>query len=194
MTTAEVPNYSFDLDQEMVDEIQQAFDPAAAVADLRSLIAGKSEDEADAIAREYFADYGRRLTERSLALGEEFSDRTYENLLAAQDRTGNDGWPFVPQRFLEIAFLSSQPIYTLPIVENSSRQFTWKLALCETYRQIEEQLGDDVAQRLPCAAGCIAATKRAFGKFGFNIDVVQDARMPDDDYCQFTAPRVPRAQ
>ena len=190
--TSSTPTWTFDLDQEMVDEIQESFDPAAAVTDLKSLIEGKSLDEAEALAREYFTDSGQRLAERSVALGEEFADRTYEVLLNAQERTGNDGWPFLPQRFLEIMYLSSQPIYTLPIVENSSFRFTWKLALCETYQQIEDQLGDDMADRLPCQAGCIAATQRAFNKFGFDVEVTPEARMPDDDHCQFTTPRVPR--
>ena len=190
--TQEVPNWSFDLDQEMVDEIHEAFDPEAAVADLRAIIADKSPEDGEAIAREYFADYGQRLVERSVALGEEFRDRTYEVMLAAEERTGNDGWPFVPQRMLEIAYLSSQPIYTLPIVENSSYRFTWKLALCETYQQIEEQLGEEMAERLPCQAGCLAATQRAFRRAGFDVTVEQQASMPVDDYCQFSAPRVPR--
>lgn len=191
MTTAPSA-WSFDLDQEMVEEIQEDFDPAAAVADLKTLIEGKPIDQAEALAREYFADYGRRLTERSVALGEEFADRTYEVLQAAQERTGNDGWPFLGQRALEIIFLSSQPIYTLPIVENSAYRFTWKLALCETFQQIENELGPELARRLPCQAGCLAATERAFAKFGFDVDVTAEARMPDDEYCQFTAPRVPR--
>jgi hypothetical protein len=190
--TTNTPAWTFDLDQEMVDEIQEAFDPATTVADLKTLLDGKTPDEADALAREYFADYGHRLAERSLALGEEYADRTYETLLAAQERTGNDGWPFVPQRFMELMFLSSQPIYTLPIVENSAYRFVWKLALCETYQQIEAQLGEEAAERLPCQAGCIAATKQAFNKFGFDVEVTPEARMPDDEYCQFAAPRVPR--
>lgn len=191
MTTSDALPWSFDLDQEMIDEIGEAFDPAHAVAELKGLVEGKPADEAHAIGREYFADYGHRLMERSVALGEEFRERTYEVLLAAQERIDNDGWPFVPQRFIEIAYLSSQPIYTLPIVENSAYRFTWKLALCETYRQIEEQLGPETAQRLPCQAGCIAATQRAFAKFGFDVTVSPEARMPDDDFCQFSAPRVP---
>lgn len=187
--TKSLPNWSFDLDQEMVDEIGEAFDPRAAVADLATLVDGKPADEAEAIARAYFADYGRRLAGRSAALGEEFRDRTYEVMLAAQERTGNDGWPFTAQRILEIAYLSSQPIYTLPIVENSAYRFSWKLALCETYHQLEEQLGPEFAQRLPCRQACIAATQRAFERAGFPVAVLQDARMPEDEYCQFTAPR-----
>jgi hypothetical protein len=192
MTTSERAAYTFDLAEEMIEELAEEFAPAKAVEELGPLIEHKQAEEADPIARAHFEDYGRRLMERTLALGEKYPDRTYEVMLAVEGRTGNDGWPSVAQRPLEIALLGSQPIYTLPIVENSAYRFTWKLAFCETYKQLEERIGGETAARLPCQAGCIAATKRAFAEFGFDVEVIVDARMPDDEYCQFTAPRAPR--
>ncbi len=192
MTASEPPAYTFDLAEEMVEALAEEFDPKRAVEELRGQVEGKSADDADAVARQFFDDYGRRLAERTLVLGDEYPDRTYEVMLASEERTGNDGWPFKGQRVIEIALLGSQPIYTLPIVENSAYRFTWKLAFCETYKQLEEQLGAETASSLPCQAGCIAVTRRAFSEFGFDVDVSAEARMPDDEFCQFAAPRPPR--
>lgn len=189
MTSTEPPPYTFDLAEEMVEALAEEFDPERTVQELRGQLEGKSGDDWDAVAGEFFADYGRRLAERTIVLGEQYPDRTYEVMLATEERTGNDGWPFKAQRVMEIALLGSQPIYTLPIVENGAYNFTWKLAFCETYRQLEEQLGSEAASRLPCQAGCIAVTKRAFSEYGFDVDVTAEGRMPDDEFCQFAAPR-----
>jgi hypothetical protein len=192
MTTDERLSYTFDLAEEMVDEIHEEFSPTRAVEELRKVTEGKSADEIDEIGRQHFADYGRRLMERTLVLGDEYPDRTYAVMLASEEHTGNDGWPFLAQRPMEVAILSSQPVYTLPIVENSAYRFTWKLAFCETYEQMQEQFGAGVAERLPCQAGCVATTKRAFAEFGFDVEVNIEGRMPDDEFCQFMSPRVPR--
>lgn len=192
MTTADRPAYSFDLAEEMIETLAQEFDPARSVGEARARAEGKSGSEADAAMTAYFADHGRRLMERTVELGKEYPDQTEVVMHRDMEINASDGWPFLAQRLIEIAFLGSQPIYTLPIVENSAHRFTWKLAMCETYVQMQEQMGDETAGKLLCQSSCIAATKGAFISSGFNVDVTVEARMPDEDFCQFTAPRVPR--
>jgi hypothetical protein len=193
MTTADRPSYSFDLAEEMIETLAEEFDPARSVGEAKARSEGKSGNEADEEVRAYFADHGRRLMERTIELSKAYPDQTEVVMHRDMEVTASDGWPFLAQRLMEIAFLGSQPIYTLPIVENGAYRFTWKLAMCETYVQVQEQMGDEAAKKLLCQGSCMTATKDAFVRNGFDVDVTAEARMPDDDYCQFTAPRVPRS-
>ncbi len=191
MTTEQKPK-SFDLAEEMVEALAHEFDPAGSVTEAIGKAAGKSGDDADNAIRAYFADHGHRLMERTAKLSDQFPDQTEATMHVDMDVNASDGWPFLAQRLMEIAFLGSQPIYTLPIVENSSFRFTWKLAMCETYVQMQEQIDDETADRLLCQDACVNATTDAFAEYGFDIDVEVQGTMPEDDFCQFSAPRVPR--
>lgn len=183
-------DWTFDLSEEMVDRIKDEFDPDEAVEQLAALIEGQPLDEAEAIAREFFADYGKRWMGRTLELGEKYADRTYQVLTAAAAKTGELAFPFIPERFIEIAYLSTQPIYSLPIVENTRTAFRYKMVFCGTHESLRERCGDDLAERLPCAEGCLAAAELAFTSKGFDVDVSQDASLATGEFCQFSA--VPR--
>ncbi len=180
---------NFDLADEMVDRIKSEFDPHDAVAELAPKIAGKSTDEAVKVANAYFKDYGQRWMDRTVELGNQYRDRTYEALIAAAAKTGELAFPFIPERFVEIAYLSTQPIYSLPITENTSRAFTYKMVFCDTIEALREQCGDEVANRLPCSQGCLTAAARAFSANGFDVEVTQDASLVDGEFCQFTVRR-----
>lgn len=183
-------DWSFDLADEMVDRIKQEFDPHEAVAELAPRLAGKPVDEAEQVAKTFFADYGRRWMDRTLELGEQYRDRTYDVLKAAAERTGEMAFPFIPERFIEIAYLSTQPIYSLPIVENTRYAFTYKMVFCDTITSLREQCGEELGNRLPCREGCLAAARRAFEAHGFDVNVTQDASLADGEFCQFSV--VPR--
>jgi hypothetical protein len=183
-------DWTFDLSEEMVDRIKNEFDPDEAVEQLAGKIVGKSVDEAEVIARDFFADYGNRWMSRTLELGEEYADRTYLVLKAAAEKTGEMAFPFIPERFMEIAYLSTQPIYSLPIVENTRSAFRYKMVFCDTIESLRQQCGDALADRLPCAAGCLSAAELAFRAKGFDVEVSQDASLVGDEFCQFSV--VPR--
>jgi hypothetical protein len=183
-------DWTFDLSEEMVDRIKNEFDPDEAVEQLAGKIVGKSVDEAEVIARDFFADYGNRWMSRTLELGEEYADRTYLVLKAAAEKTGEMAFPFIPERFMEIAYLSTQPIYSLPIVENTRSAFRYKMVFCDTIESLRQQCGDALADRLPCAAGCLGAAELAFRAKGFDVEVSQDASLVGDEFCQFSV--VPR--
>jgi hypothetical protein len=182
-------DWTFDLSEEMVDRIKNEFDPHDAVEELAKKIEGKSPAEAQKVAEEYFADYGRRWMDRSLELGNQYRDRTYETLVAAAQKTAEMAFPFIPERFIEIAYLSTQPIYSLPIVENTKMRFAFKMAFCDTIEALREQCGDALADALPCRTGCLAATERAFSANGFAVVVAQEASIVSDDFCQFSVTR-----
>lgn len=180
-------DWSFDLSDELVDRLKAEFRPDDAVEKLAPTVAGKPVDEATKIAEGFFADYGRRWMDRTLELGEEYADRTYLNLKAAVAKTGELGFPFIAERFLEVAYLSTQPIYSLPIVEASRSAFTFKMVFCDTITELREQCGDELADRLPCRQACLTAVERAFTASGYPVVVRQDASVIGGEFCQFTA-------
>lgn len=181
--------WTFDLADEMVDRIKNEFFPHDTVAELKTKISGKPLEEAVKIAEDHFRDYGSRWMDRTLELGNQYRDRTYENLIAAAAKTGEMAFPFIPERFVEIAYLSTQPIYSLPITENSKQRFGFKMVFCDTMESLRDQCGDELADRLPCREACLTAAARAFTANGFDVDVVQDSSLVGGDFCQFTVHR-----
>lgn len=171
--------YSWDLAEEMIGRLEQEFGPEALRAELKAK-GGKGPRGA------LFADFGRRWMERTLELGEQHSDRTYDTLKAAAAKTGSLSFPFIPERFIEIAYLSTQPIYTLPIVENGARGLVFRVPFCAYIKMIREELGEEAADRLECRRACLAACRFAFERFGFEVKVGMDAAVPKDEYCQFS--------
>jgi hypothetical protein len=176
MTSTET--YSFDLSEEMIKRLEEEFGPEA----LRAALKAGGDKPREAL----LADFGRRWMERSLELGQQYSDRTYETLKAAAAKTGSLSFPFIPERFIEIAYLSTQPIYTLPIVENGARGLVFRVPFCGYVKVIREELGEEEANRLQCKEACLAACRLAFERFGFKVAVSMDAAVPGDEYCQFS--------
>lgn len=179
-------DWSFDLSDELVDRIKHEFEPDKTVEELAPKVAGKAIGEATAIAESFFEDYGKRWMSRTLELGEEYADRTYQTLKAAAAKTGELGFPLIPERFIEIAFLSTQPIYSLPIVESSRTAFTFKMVFCDTINELREQCGEELADRLPCRRGCLTAIELAATANGFPVDVAQDSSLAEGEFCQFS--------
>jgi len=181
--------WSFDLADEMVDRIRNEFDPHEAVSELAPKVAGKPLGEAQQIAEAYFADYGQRWMERSLELGKQYRDRAYETLLAAAAKTGEMAFPFIPERFIEIAYLGTQPIYSLPIAENTKSDFAYKMVFCDTIEAMREKCGDELAERLPCRQACLTAATLAFTAHGFDVEVTQESSLVDGEFCHFKVRR-----
>jgi hypothetical protein len=178
-------NWTFDLADELVDDIKAEFDPVVAVTELAPKVAGKPVAEAKQIAEKFFADYGQRWMDRTIELGNVHRDRAYEALLAAVEKTGEMGFPFIPERFVEIAYLSTQPIYSLPIVEATKQAFGFKIVFCDTMNALREKCGDELADQLPCRQACLTASNRAFTAHGFQVEATQEANLVSDEFCQF---------
>ena len=136
MTSSET--YSFDLNEEMVQRLEQEFGPEALRNEIKRV--GNA-----GITEAFFGDFGKRWMGRTLELGEQYGDRTYEVLKAAVEKTGTLAFPFIPERFVEIAYLSTQPIYTVPIVENGAAGLVFKMPFCSFYKVIKEEMGDEFA-------------------------------------------------
>ena len=127
---------------------------------------------------------------RSLQLGEEYMDRTYEVLKAACDKTGGYlTWPLVPQRFIEAAILSTQDMMVLPMIQNNHDCFQFRVEDCRMYDNLKEKCGQEVADSLPCRHGCLALIQTAFSDLDLGASASLTGSTPKDEYCEFTTIR-----
>ena len=180
--------YSFEINPEMLDLINKEFDVKKIAARFAEAVKGKSGAEIEKIARDVFAEYGTEWIRRTLQLGEEYPDRTYEVLKQAIDKTGGYyKFSLLPQRFLEIAYLATQEFPTLPIVENNVRALVYKLPDCLMYKSLTESCGEDVAKTVPCRHSCLAALKVLHQDLELDAHIGMDAEMGKDGFCQFYA-------
>lgn len=187
MSADEQRQMTFDLDEGMVKTIGEEFDVQDVAGKFAEAIKDKSGDALEKTAEEIFGQYGEQWMKRTLELGEKHRDTTYETLIKAIEKTGSMYFPLVPQRFVEIAYMSTQNIFTLPIVQNNGEKLTYKLAMCDTFKAIKERCGEEVANSLPCRHGCLSALETLFKDLNIAVTIGMDATMPKDDYCQFSA-------
>jgi hypothetical protein len=182
--------FSFELDMEMIGLLRKEFDPIIVVDEFANEISGKKVNEIDAIAKKVFGKYGEDWMHKTLQLGEAYPDRTYEMLKEAVDDTGEMKFPLVLQRFIEIAYLSTQQFRILPIVENWAKRLVYRVKDCYTFKTEIEKCGQETANLLPCRYACLAACKTALEGLGLDATVEMEATMVKDSYCQFTLKKV----
>ena len=186
MSIYEQKLYSFELNKEMMAELAEEFDVEALATDFAKAVDGKSGDEAAAEAERFFTDFGTRWIKKSHKLGEEYPDRTYEVLRGAVDHTGVYNFPFMLQRFIEIAYLSIMEIFTLPILQNSYDRLAYKMVDCPMFKALVEKCGQGVANQLPCRHACLTACTTVARHFGVDVATEMQGTTPKDGHCQFS--------
>lgn len=183
-------NYSYELNPEMMKLLGQEFDVEKVIGKFSAAIKGKSIAEVEVVGRTFFENQGKDWIRRTYQLGEEFPDRTYEILKAAIDKTdGHLKFALLPQRFIEIAYLSTQDISILPIIENNPKRLIYRLAECKTYKQLKKICSQEVADLLPCRHSCLTACQVLHQELEIDAKVEMQASIPEDGYCQFAASR-----
>lgn len=185
-----IKQYSYELNPEMLKMIGEQFDVDKVTTKFAEAVKGKSTPEIEAAGKDIFEAYGRDWMKLSHKLGEEYPDRTYEVLLEAVDKTGGYlKFALVPQRFIEIAYLSTQELSILPIVENNYNKLVYRLADCKIFKMIKDKCGDEIANMLNCKNACLAACKTIHQDLDIDAIISQTATIPENGYCQFEAKR-----
>ncbi|MFC1989931.1 hypothetical protein ACFLVW_05160 [Chloroflexota bacterium] len=187
----EAKPYSFELNEDWLSIMANEFDMGKAATDFAKAVTGKNKDEVEAIGKDFFKKYGANLMRRSLQLGEEYMDRTYEVLKTTCDKTGGYlTWPLVPQRFIEAAVLSTQDILVIPVMQNHHDCLQFRVEDCKMYAALKQKCGHEVADLLPCRHGCLAMIETAFSDLSLGASTSMTGSTPQDKYCEFTTVRV----
>jgi len=187
----EAKPYSFELNEDWLSMMAKEFDIEKTAADFAQAIGSKGKDEVETVGKGFFERYGTNLMRRSLQLGEEYMDRTYEVLKAACDKTGGYlAWPLIPQRFIEAAILSTQDILVIPIIQNNHDCLQFRVEDCKMYAALKEKCSEEVVTSLPCRHGCLALIQTAFSDLDLGAITSMTASTPKDEYCEFTTVRL----
>ena len=188
---AEKKVLSFELNGDMLALIRQEFDVEELVTRFCEAIADKTKQQIEDIGKEIFGEYGRELMRRTVQLGEEYPDRTYEVLKEAVDHLdGYYKFALVPQRFLEIAYLSIFELRNLPIMENSPRRLAYRITDCPIYQALTAKCGAERAKLMACKHVCLTAVDVLHQDMDLDAIVGMEASLAKDGYCQFSASKL----
>ena len=183
---------SFDLDREMLSLIEAKFSPDLIAEQLSIAVEGKPSSSALEIGSALFTEYGRQWAKWCVDLGRQYPDRTYEVLQEAAAQTGRLVFPLFAQRFIEIAFLATQDISILPIVENNAQRLVFRVENCATYQAVAKRCSAETTRMLTCREGCLNLCRTILDEFriqGVQVELVE--RTPDVGHCVFRLAKSP---
>lgn len=176
---------SHELNMEMIGILAGEFDVQGVTGRFaEGLQAGKDPED---LAKDVFGSYGRAWAGRTLELGEKYTDQTYENLKDLARRIKRLYFSHVPQRFVEIGYLATQPFETLAVRQNNNQAFIFEVPECGTYAALVEKCGEKVAAGLPCKYGCLAFNDAIYKGLNLAVDLEMTASMPANGFCRFVA-------
>jgi hypothetical protein len=184
--------YSFDLNEDMVKIIREEFNADVVSSKLAEAIKGKVKGEVEKVASALFEDLGEKWMRRTIQLGEEYSDRTIEMILESVDRQGNQFmfWPHVPQRFVEIAYLSTQEFLKVPITLNNLEVLEYRIPQCALFGKIKEKCGDGVANLMTCKNYCLKALETLRREQELDAIINMAKTTAKDGYCEFSMKKI----
>ena len=188
---------SYDLNEEMLRILAQEFKPTAVVDQFTATLKGPGAGNAEKVAAQVFGDFGKRWMKRSLELGEQFPDATYETLKQIMEKTGTGRFPMVPQRFVEIAYLGVLSLLSIKVVQNNGQRLAYRIPQCDIYQALTQK-GTDVGgvlspskdKQLPCRYACLGALDTLFKELNMPVKIEMEAQIPQQGFCQFAATRV----
>ena len=181
----QVKEYSYNLDENMLKLLGREFGAEEHVGRFCQAVAGKKKGEIEEIASGIFGEYGREWMRRTIQLGEEYVDRTYEVLQAIAEKTNSYRFGLIPQRFLEIAYLATQEFSSLPVLECNAHCLRYKIDECLIYKTQRQLCGDEIAELMPCRYACLNACRTLHDSLNIDATVEMPNSMSRDGYCQF---------
>ncbi len=182
--------YSFNLNEDMIALVAEVFAPEQVAAQLAETLSGKTREEIPEVAEAMFSEFGQKWIRRCYQLGEEYPDRTYEVIRESADRTGEFIFPFLGQRAIEIAYLATQGLYTMPVEVNNKDRLIYRVDECKYFEAITAKCGTEVAELLTCAHGCLAAAETVFDDLNQKVTAEMLSETPRDGCCRFSVNRI----
>jgi hypothetical protein len=180
--------YSFDLNEDMIKLIREEFGAEGIVSKFADAVKGKAPAEVERIGKDIFEDYGEKWMKRTMQLADEYPDRTIEVIKETVDRSGNQFlfFPHVPQRFIEIAYLSTQQLLKMPITLNNAYELAYRLPQCQLFNTIKEQCGGKIANLMTCQNACLKALETLRKDLELGAVITMVASTAKDGYCEFS--------
>jgi len=180
--------YSFDVNEDMIKLIREEFGAEGIVSKFAEAVKGKEPRDVKRIGKEIFEDYGEKWMKRTMQLSDEYPDRTIEVVKETVDRSGNQFlfFPHVPQRIIEIAYLSTQQLLKMPITLNNAYELAYRLPQCQLFNTIKEQCGGKIADLMTCQHACLKALETLRKDLELGAVITMVASTAKDGYCEFS--------
>jgi len=184
--------YSFELNMDMIQLIRDEFNAEVVAGKLAEAIKGKARGEVEKTASALFEELGESWMRKTMQLGDEYSDRTIEVVKESIDRQGTQFmlWPHVPQRFVEIAYLSTQEFLKVPITLNNLDTLEYRIPQCALFNKIKEKCGDDVANLMTCKNYCLKALETLRRDLELDAIIDMAKSTAKDGYCEFSMKKI----
>lgn len=184
--------YSFDVNEDMVNLIREEFNAEVVAGKLAEAIKGKAKGEVEKAASALFEELGESWMRKTMQLSEEYPDRTIEMVKESVDRQGTQFmlWPHVPQRFVEIAYLSTQEFLKVPITLNNLEVLEYRISQCALFNKIKEKSGDAVANLMTCKDYCLKALETLRRDLELDAIIDMAKSTAKDGYCEFSIKKI----
>ncbi len=180
--------YSFDLNEEMVQMLRSEFNAEKVSTELMAAIKGKSKQDAPKTAEAFFKEMGAKWMNRTIQLGDEYSDRTEEVTMETVDRSGKQFliFPHILQRYVEIANLATQDTLKISITMNNMYELAYRIPKCSLYAKITEKAGAEFAGLMTCKNYCLTALEVARKKIDVDTLLTVPAETAKNKFCEFS--------
>ncbi|MBS4023314.1 MAG: hypothetical protein KGZ79_12980 [Dethiobacter sp.] len=176
---------SYDLNRDMIKIIEEEFKASEVIEKFAEGL--QTAGGADAYGKNFFSDYGKSWGNRVLELGETYSDQTYENLKKIAQKVKRVIFPHIPQRFIEIGYLATQPFEALDVKQNNHFAFIFSVDECAIFNSLKEKCGHEVTDLMFCKHACLSFNSTVYKAFDLEVELKMTASMPDDCFCRFEA-------
>ncbi len=178
------------LNEDIVKLIWDEFNPGKIVRRFAEQTSGRETIDIQIIGSRIFEEYGETWMRRTMEMATAQCEDISVDILAGPGSNRGGArflfFPDVPQRFIEIAYLSTQCFPRLPLVLNSGRELTYRVQRCLLFNEIEERCGSRIARLMTCQSACLNALETMRSSLELNMLVSVGATTPRQGYCEFT--------
>ena len=146
--------YSYSLNDELVGLLEKEFPTVKLVKSYQEVLGESKEAPQDDVNMKVFGTFGRKLADRLCEVEEKYRDRSADVIYMVAEKTGH-AFPSIQQRLIEIAQLAVMNENKTVFQEISFKRLAYEVRSCVVNQAMEQLLGKEVADRVPCRYLCL---------------------------------------
>lgn len=177
--------YDYYFSNNLLSKFSQRFNMTKAISEFILMAKEKTSKQIDSVARQVLGKYSQELSTSLVDSEKDHMDRGGEIIHQVAERTGIK-FPSIPQRLIELGFMSTRAQDKLAISVSTSKTLTLRVSACAAYDELKSKLGEEKAKDLPCKYGCLANSKILFDKLNIPVELEGSADINEKGYCEFT--------
>jgi len=151
--------YSYSLSAELMELLEQEFPLEPLVTQYKEALESSGGTGEKDVDKEIFGTFGLNLADRLCEVESGYRDRNAEIVYMIAQKTGHP-FPSIQQRLLEIAYLATMNENKIQFQEISFKRLAYEVGDCVLNRQLAEEIGPEVAGRVPCRHLCTELNRR----------------------------------